>query len=197
MNFLKTTLIGGALFLVPIVVLAIVVAKAFAFMMAVAEPMAGLIPIDRIGGIALANLIAAAIVLLICFGAGLLARTDRAKRFAGSIEDGILSRIPGYSFIKGLTAGFSPEQTSHLKPVLVSLGPIERVGFEVERIGQDRVAVYLPSSPNAFVGMVQVVAAEHVRVLDAPLMAVVDHAERLGEGSAELLAGTGRAETGA
>lgn len=195
MKFLKTTVIGGVLFLVPIVVLTIVLAKAYGFMMAVAEPMAEFVPLERVGGIALANLIAAAIVLLVCFGAGLLARTEAAKRLVEGIESRLVSRIPGYSFLKGLAAGFSPEQASQLKPVLVSLGPVERVGFEVERIGEDRVTVYLPSSPNAFVGIVQVVASEHVSALDAPVMAVVDHAEQLGAGTAKLLAGAGRGTT--
>jgi len=47
MKFLKTTVIGGVLFLVPIVVLTIVRAKAYGFMMAVAEPMAEFVPLEK------------------------------------------------------------------------------------------------------------------------------------------------------
>ena len=53
MNFLKTTVIGGLLFLVPLVVLGLVVAKAISVMLVVAEPMAAIFPLDSIGGLAL------------------------------------------------------------------------------------------------------------------------------------------------
>ena len=64
-KFIKTTILGGLVFLVPVVVIIIVVLKAASVMMAVAEPMAALVPFDSIGGIALANILAAVIVLLI------------------------------------------------------------------------------------------------------------------------------------
>ena len=57
-HFFKTTAIGGLVFLVPVVVLLVVLAKAAGLMMMVAEPMAMWLPIDAIGGVALANVIA-------------------------------------------------------------------------------------------------------------------------------------------
>ena len=44
------------MFLVPVVVLVIILAKAAGLMMMVAEPMAAWLPIDAIGGVALANI---------------------------------------------------------------------------------------------------------------------------------------------
>lgn len=52
-NFIKTTAIGGLLFLVPIVVLAVIPKKAYNIMMLVAVPLDRLIPIETIGGVAL------------------------------------------------------------------------------------------------------------------------------------------------
>ena len=101
MNFLKTTVIGGLVFLVPVAVLILVLGKVFGVMVAIAEPMAHKIPIDSIGGIAIANVIAVMIILLICFAAGLVARTQPAQKFANSIENAVLQKIPGYSLIRG------------------------------------------------------------------------------------------------
>lgn len=188
MNFLKTTIIGGLLFLVPVVVLVVVIGEAASIMSVIAEPMADLLPIDSIGGVALANIVALVILVVVCFLAGLVARTKRAQKLANTAESMILQRIPGYTMIKGITSAFGPEQTAGLKPVLVSLERAQRVGVEIERVGSDRIAVYFPGSPNAFSGIVQIVGADQVTPLDAPLMSVMDHAEQLGKGAHELLA---------
>ena len=73
-HFIKTTVIGGLLFLVPLVVLILILTEAAELMMMVAGPMADWVPIDSVGGMALANLIAAAVLVLVCFIAGLVAR---------------------------------------------------------------------------------------------------------------------------
>ena len=78
-HFIFTTVIGGLIFLVPIVVLALVIAKAMGFMMVVAQPMAEWLPIDTIGGVALANVLAILALIVACFLAGLLARQALAE----------------------------------------------------------------------------------------------------------------------
>ena len=50
-----TTVIGGLLFLVPVVFLGIVLTKAAGFMMVIAQPLAAWVPVDSIGGVALAK----------------------------------------------------------------------------------------------------------------------------------------------
>lgn len=188
-KFIKTTILGGLVFLVPVVVIIIVVLKAASVMMAVAEPMAALVPFDSIGGIALANILAAVIVLLICFVAGLVARTRRAKALANAAETAVLQKLPGYAFLKGITSTLSPDETAGLKPVLVARGSTARVGLEVERIGDDRVAVYFPGSPNAWSGVVEIVPTDQLEYIDKPMMSIIEHAEQLGRGSHDMLAG--------
>jgi len=189
MNFVKTTIIGGLLFLVPVVALVLVFAKVFEVMMQVAEPMADIVPLDSIGGVALANILAVLIILLLCFVAGLIARAGPAKRLADGIENAILQKIPGYSIVKGFASSLTPEKTAHMHPVLVSLGYSSRVGLEMEAIGDDRVSVYFPGSPNAWSGEVHVVKTEQVERLDKPFTDVLDHVERLGLGSHAMLCG--------
>jgi len=110
MNFLKTTVIGGLIFLVPMVVLGLVIGKAISVMLVIAEPMAGILPVDSVGGIAIVNVIALAIVVLVCFLAGLVARTGFAQKLADTAESTILQKIPGYTLIKGLATALSPDE---------------------------------------------------------------------------------------
>lgn len=187
MNFVKTTIIGGLLFLVPVVALILVLAEVFEVMLQVAAPMADFIPLDMIGGIALANILAALIVLLLCFAAGLIARAGPAKKLADAVESAILQKIPGYSLVKGMTSSLAPEKAAHMRPVLVSLGYSSRVGLEMERIGEDRVAVYFPGSPNAWTGEVHIAKIDQIERLERPVTAVIEHAEQLGLGSHAML----------
>ena len=190
MNFLKTTLIGGLLFLVPLVVVGVVIGKAVGIMLVIAEPMAAFLPVESAAGVALANLIALACVVLLCFLAGLVGRTALAKAFADKAESTILQKIPGYTFFKGMTSMLSPDENADLKAVLVSLEKAERLGLEVERVGADRVAVYFPGSPNAWSGIVQIVSTDQVKPIDIPMMSVIEHAEQLGRGANKILATT-------
>ena len=187
MNFLKKTIIGGVFFLVPVVALGLVIGKAYGFMMVIAEPMARIIPIDAVGGIALANLLAMGIIVLMCFAAGLLAYTDAAQRAIGNLETKILQKVPGYNFLKGLTNTLNPEEADELKPVLVSLDSRSRIGLQVEELEDNQIAVYFPSSPNAWSGIVQIVRAEQVRYIDAPIMQVIEQAEQFGRGMQKIV----------
>lgn len=189
MNFVKTTITGGLVFLVPVVALVVVLIKVFEVMLAIADPMADVLPIDSIGGVAIANIIAVLFILLICFVAGLVARAGPAKRFAESIENAILQKIPGYSLVKGLTSSLTPEKTAHMHAVLVALGYSSRVGLEVDRVGADKVSVYFPGSPNAWSGEVHIVDSDQVTPVDRPISWVIEHAEQLGRDSDGILHG--------
>lgn len=183
MNFVKTTLIGGLLFLVPVVVFVLVVAEAGDMMLAIAEPMSDLFPIDSIAGVAVANIVAIAIVLLICFLAGLLARTRQAQALADKAESAILRKLPGYAMIKGMAGSLSPQQQAEMQPVIVKLDDREVIGLETERIDDGRVAIYFPGSPNAWAGRVEIFEARRVSRIDTPMTAVIEHAELMGKGA--------------
>ncbi|MBW2274418.1 MAG: hypothetical protein JRG96_14195 [Deltaproteobacteria bacterium] len=104
MNFIKTTLIGGLIFLVPLIVLIVVIGQAIGVLIVVAEPIAELIPAETVAGIALVNLIALGAVILLCFLAGLVARSAAARKLTDMAESKVLQKIPGYTIIKGIAS---------------------------------------------------------------------------------------------
>jgi uncharacterized membrane protein len=186
-QFLKTTVIGGVLFLVPVAVLAIVLGKAIGVMLLVAEPMAAFLPVDNIGGVALANLLALLCVLLLCFLAGLVARIALAGKVIKTLEARVLVNIPGYTMIKGITSGLDPEDTDGLKPILITQGETQRIGLEIERIEGGRSVVYIPSPPSAWSGISQIIPSEQVQYLDVPVMSIIEYTEKFNRGTDSLL----------
>jgi uncharacterized membrane protein len=74
-EFIRTTLIGGILFLLPIVVLIVVLGKAQTISGRIVAPVAERMPVPSVGGVAVARILAIVAIALFCFLAGLFART--------------------------------------------------------------------------------------------------------------------------
>ena len=185
-NFFVTTLIGGAVFLVPIGMLLWIGYQAVGIMLMVAEPLADFLPVDSVAGIALANLLALAAVIAICFFAGLIARHTIAGPMVKKL-DALLINVPGYSIIRGIKSGFDTEEHEKMRPVALQLGSAERIGLEIERLSDGRSMVYIPSSPSTWSGITQILPSEQVTYLEIPVTKVVELTEKFGHGVEDLL----------
>jgi uncharacterized membrane protein len=74
LHFIKTTILGGLLFLVPVVILIFIIKKAHESVSIITGPVLANLPVGTIAGIAIVDLLTIAVVLLICFLAGLWAK---------------------------------------------------------------------------------------------------------------------------
>ena len=97
-------------------------------------------------------------------------------------------KIPGYTLIKGIKGGLDKDETHPLKPVVLTLGTAERIGFEVQKLPGGRSVVFLPGSPNPFSGITQILPADQIIYLDVPIVEVMNLSENYGFGAGELLA---------
>jgi len=183
----KTTILGGALFLVPLAFIAIVLGKAFEVSMLLATPLDGMIPLDSVAGIAMANIIAIILILAICFAAGLAARSSMFSKRVGRVDDILIDIMPGYAVAKGIVSGVvrKEDATSVLDPVLVQFDDYEQVAFEVERMG-DRSVIFLPGSPSAWSGASVIVDAARVTPLDLPPHQAVSLLRVMGRGMSKI-----------
>ncbi len=184
MNFVKTTILGGLVFMIPIVVVVAIVGKAFRIMRTVAAPLKVYIPTGTIGGIAIVNLLVILAIILVCFIAGLIASSKVSKRMYRSLDATLLA-IPGYAFIKGLTDSMSntEEAAESFLPVLVRFDDNAQIAFEVERSGNN-VVVYIPGAPNPWSGSVAYFNVERVKRLDMSVSQTISSIKRIGHGSA-------------
>jgi uncharacterized membrane protein len=186
-KFVITTIIGGLIFLVPLMFLIFMLGKAIGFMMVIAEPLADWIPVDTVGGVALANLIAILAVILLCFVAGLIARHSMASGLIKSLESKVLMKIPGYAMIKGIKSGFDGSETEGMKPVALMLGSAERIGLEIEKLPDGRSMIYIPSAPSVWSGVTQILPADQITYLDVPITSVMELTEKFGHGVDDML----------
>jgi uncharacterized membrane protein len=180
-QFLRTTILGGALFLMPIVVLAFVLNKAFDYARRGLKPMAKLIPDQLVSGATMEAVVAIGLIVLLCFLAGLFARTVLAQKVMSELESAVLSNVPAYEYLK--QAGSSMMGLGEIAEhpvVLAQVGGAWRLGVQTDVAANGLTAVFIPNSPNTFSGSVFFLASDKVRPLDVPLRTALGCLERLG-----------------
>jgi uncharacterized membrane protein len=189
-SFLKATLKGGLMFLVPVVLLALVLRHALQFAGKMATPLAAVLPVSHVGGVAVATIIAVAILLFIAFLAGLASRTGPGRRVTHWFEESILGGMPQYRMVKSLAEGLSQiEGGTGMQPVLMRGDEGWMLGYQMEELPNGWRVIFLPASPTPMSGNVIYVEASRVRPLDLSMREAMQLVKRLGIGSAEKLRG--------
>ena len=99
-RFVGTTILGGVLLLIPIVVLGFVLSKAFVVLRRGLKPLTALVP-DALGsGPTMTAILTIVLLALACFLAGLVAQTLLAQKVVNGLEAAVLSKLPGYEYLK-------------------------------------------------------------------------------------------------
>jgi uncharacterized membrane protein len=178
----KTTVLGGAFFLVPFAVVVFLIGQVAYVISLVATPMAPYLNKWSIGGASLAIILATLLVVALCYLAGLAARRSLGARFSEKIERYLLILFPRYGVLKDqIASNFGSQTTSpSMKSVLVTFDDAARLGFEVERTPAGAVTVYLPGAPDPWQGHVVHVPAERVSPLAVEFGEAVAICETLG-----------------
>jgi uncharacterized membrane protein len=189
LRFVRTTLAVGVLFLAPIVVITIILDKAFAISQKIVQPVAERLPAAEVVGLRPAKLLAIALIMLFCFLTGVFARTTPARKIEDWLEGSVLANLPGYQFFKGIGESMlGVEGTAHQEVVLVHLDAWQ-IGFLIEHLDNGLVAVFVPDAPNPRSGSVCFLWPADIRRLDVPANVAMKCMKRLGAGANSLLRG--------
>jgi uncharacterized membrane protein len=187
-RFLKTTIVGGLLFLVPVILLIVILGHAMRIVGKIAAPIAAAVPENEIAGVAIATLVAALMLLLFAFLAGLVARTDTGRSVMRWFEESLLGGLPQYRMMKSMAEGLAQvEDASGIKPALVSIEGGWQIGYVLEEMRTGWTAVFLPQAPTPMSGNVMFMPSHRVRLLDIPIGEAMLLVKRLGVGSADAL----------
>lgn len=138
----------------------------------------------------LSYMIAASLVLALCFLFGIMVITPSGIDFRKAFEAELLRKIPGYSFVRDRAkALMSRNKISDYQPVLVSPWGQDSyfAGFLVEKINDDFCTVFVPTSPNPGSGIVLHVRHESLITLDGSLSDISKSVIAFGLGSSGYL----------
>ena len=192
-EFLKTTIIGGVLFLLPVAVIVLILSYALRLVKRVAVPISQNLHLDQLGsvaGVGAATILSVLMLILISFAAGIVARTAVGRRITKWSEESLLGRLPQYQLMKSMAEGLAHlESASGLKPALVSIEDGWQIGYLLEQLENGWVAVFLPQAPTPMSGNVMYFPAKRVRPLGITMVQAMSVVKAIGVGSGTALRG--------
>jgi uncharacterized membrane protein len=185
-KFIKTTLVGGMLFLLPLMVLILVVGKAIELLSSVLGPLAEKVHFGAVLGVSMASLVTILLLLIICFLAGVFMRTDIAKKIKRQLEDHVLVYIPGYSYLRAISSDkFESGANSNWRPASVIIDDNEVICFVVDET-EHYCSVFLPAAPSPSSGTVVARKKVDVKFLPINVSEAFKLIRRFGKGAALL-----------
>jgi uncharacterized membrane protein len=191
MELLKSTVVGGLLFLLPVALVLIVLGYAMRLAGKVAAPISEFLRVDEVVGAGGVTVLAVLVLVLISFVAGLVARTKGGKRIIRWSENSLLGGLPQYQLVKSMAEGLAQvESAEGINPVLVSIEGGWQIGYLLEPLENGWVTVFLPQAPTPMSGNVMYMPADRIRSLEITMVQAMAIVKRMGVGSAKALRGT-------
>lgn len=184
LNFVKTTVIGGVLVILPLALIVILVAHVLRAVHDALKPIAAGIS----DSVYLPYVTAGLLVILFCFLAGLVFRTSPGRRLGDFLERRLYERVPGYKLLKAVGgAALSPEADSAMQPAFAEIEDALVPALVMETHADGRATVFVPSSPTPTVGSLYVLPASRVHPIDVPLSKFMNCLSGWGLGTKDLL----------
>jgi uncharacterized membrane protein len=188
-EFVRTTIVGGLFFLAPIVVLIVILAKAFDYAKKGLNGVLVHVPAASGLGAGAATMLAVVLVALVCFIAGLVARSVSAQRVVNALESSVLSKIPAYDYLKQESASaLGVAEIAELPVVFVPMEGGWQLGVRTEALSNDLISVFVPGAPNPHSGSVFFFSADNVRPAGVKMAAALNCLRRCGAGASALAA---------
>jgi len=166
LEFVRTTVIGGALFLLPIFFVMFVMAKVVDLMKHVTEPLAVSLGVATVAGVAASTILTVIGMILGAFLVGLIARTRMGQAFLTWMQKGVAAVLPQFSLIQDMAKTIGPESAAEMPIVLVPTDAGWTLGLLVEAPVGDWHAVYLPGAPGMSSGSIAYAHADQVHRTD-------------------------------
>ena len=182
-DFLRMTLVGGLLVVLPLWVSLLLLLKAIKAALAVLQPIAKLVPQKFVHH----DVVAFCLLVLICFGVDLVVRTELGKRIGDWLEQHLLGRLPGFSIIRGMIGQFAGEKDEQsFEPALVEIEEALVPAFIIEKHADGQFTGFVSSSPTPMAGAIYILQPERVHPVDLPLRKAMVCVTKWGAGAAEM-----------
>jgi uncharacterized membrane protein len=183
--FLKATLLGGVIVVLPAWLAVLLVLKALGHLEIFVKPVSSHLPQT----IAHPRVIGILVLVGLCFLVGAAIQTAIGQRAERAAERAVLEKIPGYTVLRSLASRLSDHaETASFQPALVEMEEALVPAFIVERHSGDRCTVFIPSVPTPMAGAVYIIDNNRVHPLDLPAVSVMQCISKWGGGSDKLLA---------
>jgi uncharacterized membrane protein len=188
LKLLKATIVGGLLFLLPLILVVLLLGHAMKLAAKVARPISQMVGLQGLLGPAGEEAFAILILVVISIIAGIVASTALGKAMMRWTENSFLGGLPQYRLMKSMAEGLAQIETADgATPALINVEDGWQLGYSLEQLQNGWVAVFVPQSPTPMSGNIMYLPAQRVRPLDIPMMEAMGIVKSMGVGSAKAL----------
>ncbi len=188
--FIKTTVLGGILIILPAAILVIVFSWIYRFAIGLIHPFTRVLIAQSNLPKFTADVVVIFLIVMLCFLVGLFVKTKAGGLIYHSFEQKVLKAAPGYSLAKDIVAQLLGKKSSPFSSVaLVRLFDSETLatGFIMDSHPDGSYTVFIPTAPNPTSGVIYHLKPEYVH----PVKVGVEDAMRsiisCGAGSERLM----------
>ena len=189
-DFLKTSLLGGLVVILPVAILIFVFKWIFNLVTNMVQPLTDLVLERSQMQEILADILVIAVILTLCFVIGVFVRTRLGKWIFQTLENKILKIAPGYSLIKETVMQFIGSKKSPFSSVaLVQIFANETLAsaFVTDTHEDGSYTVFVPTGPNPTSGNIYHLEARFVHPVDVPVEDAMRSIISCGAGSTKLI----------
>jgi uncharacterized membrane protein len=189
-SFLKTTMLGGVLVVLPLVILILVFKSLYEFIADKLKPITYILLETAKLQEFVASMLAIILILLFFFVVGLLVKTRLGRFSIEKLEIKIFTKLPLYKFIKETILQLVGNEKNVFKNVaLVKLfGNETRVtAFITDEHDDGSFTVFVPSGPAPTAGFIYHLTRNNVQIINYPIDKAMRTIFSVGAGSNELL----------
>jgi uncharacterized membrane protein len=189
-TFVKTTVLGGVVVMLPFVILIFVVKWLFGYVSSVIAPFTNAVVTNIRMPEIFGDVVVILLILFACFVVGVFVKTRLGMWIIGGLEDSLFKRAPGYSTIKEAVSQLLGKEKSPFSTVaLVQLFGSDTLvsAFVTDSHPDGSHTVFVPTGPNPTSGMIYHVEGQYVHKVDVPVEETMRTIISCGAGSTQLI----------
>ena len=188
--FIRTSILGGTVVVLPIAILGFVFKWIFGFVTNIIQPLTNVVlKKSQVPEIS-ADIFVAVIIVLTCFLIGVIVKTRLGGFLYHHIENRILKVAPGYSLIKETVVQILGKKTSPFSSVALAriFGNETLVSaFITDRHPDGSFTLFVPTGPNPTSGNIFHLKGEYVHPINVPVEETMRSIISCGAGSTMLI----------
>lgn len=158
----RTLLIGGLLFLIPVLLLIILTKKALQLFLPIGHKVATLIGIETLFGAATVTIVSIILLFVLCFLGGLLVQKSAFRQWSTKMEEQLFSLFPTFQMIKyQLINENNYTLENSWEPILLQDKKEFRIAFITDRSNAGYFSIFIPDAPRIESGELRYIPVEY------------------------------------
>jgi len=188
-SFLKTSIIGGVVVILPMFIFIMVFKWLFGWVTDIIHPVTDLIVTKANMNKIFADALVIAVIVISCFIIGIIVKTKIGKFIHEKLESRILKIAPGYSTIKEIVMQFIGKKFPFSSVALVRIFENDTLltAFITDTHADGSYTVFIPTAPNPTSGFIYHIKNEYIQHVNISVEEAMRSIITCGAGSKKIL----------